>query len=322
MGKQHPLYRLPEEIIEIIISDFIYFEGIHKTKNMMKSLRLAHPRFANSSAISNRLFEVLIVRAISEHSDILRKGELINRVAPIAKKVIFEPVQCSWATTYEQFREIVVLQALYDCEIQQKSKLCLGKTFEEHREALLGQFAAERVPFLQQDLELGFEAYQARANAIKTLFDTGELEGLWTSFLQSLPFVDTVQIGRYPLNEDEMDEMEKLNVSTHLKCQIGGHSHDNIHPLSTCQELAAPVTNELVLTVAGCLNRVSPKVKTLKIKCIFGYEFSFKDDPRWANLSLAGIERLHWKPKNQLPGWINDVNVWGGSKIRKPRSTL
>ena len=71
MGKQQPLYRLPEEIIEIIISDFIYFERIHKTKNMMKSFRLAHPQFANSSAISNRLFEVLIARATSEHSDIL-----------------------------------------------------------------------------------------------------------------------------------------------------------------------------------------------------------------------------------------------------------
>ena len=76
------------------------------------------------------------------------------------------------------------------------------------------------------------------------------------------------------------------------------HSETNLNYLRR----ASPVNNAFVMEMLGCLSMTGQRIKTLQVHCNLGSSFSFKDDPRWTtNLSLTGIESLHWSPQNDDP---------------------
>ncbi|KAJ5336174.1 hypothetical protein MYU51_014921 [Penicillium brevicompactum] len=310
---------LPEEMVEIIISELVIDEEEAGVRETMKSLSLVHPRFAYSSAVCSRLFKNITVRITPEEVETIRKGASLQRVMPFVRTIKFRPVDCNWEIAYGRLRTFMAAYTFHngDDHIRRES-------LDSYREAF-GHDQTRRLYPSHAALQRESDAHHNRANIIRQLYQTGDLRDICSSLLQCFPRVDSMEImqvafdgvGKYAINLPS-----DLKYLGHLM----DHHSEDMHSETNlnCLRRASPLNNAFVMEMFGCLSMTGQKIKTLQFNCNFGSSFSFKDDPRWTNLSLTGVENLHWSPQNDDPPhriWVNSYFQSAGLDAIRRRMT-
>ncbi|KAK2810372.1 hypothetical protein FQN50_003103 [Emmonsiellopsis sp. PD_5] len=257
-GKQSAFYRIPVEILTEIARAVLDEDKPRKT---VRALRLSCRRFAYLDIIQNSLFHSGSIQLETTPEELERlETSDISRLPTSIRKITFIAPKYSWITTLDGFKEILRVQAPHGPE------------------------------FSPEEITQGFGAYRARANQIKTLFDSGRFEKACIAIFEKLS--DPVEVTISTPYCDEWAETQTTNAP----CDLRAHPHngdDDIPKESTCMAAAAAVGDELFLAITAALAAAKKKPKVaLELECVLSGNVAWMHKPKWAGIDLDGLTGL------------------------------
>ncbi|KAK2793094.1 hypothetical protein FQN52_002242 [Onygenales sp. PD_12] len=262
-SKQPAFYRIPVEILTEISRSVLNED---KPRETLKALRLSCPQFAYLDNIQKFLFHSIRLETTPEELERLETYD-ISRLSPFIKRITFITPKHSWIITFNVFFQILCVQPSYPPEYED------GGTMEQ-----------------------GFEAYMARANQIKTLFDSGRFEKACIAIFEKLS--GPVDVAISTLSSDDWGEISTTRVVYDLYAHSHSNDEEDPHNESDCMAAAAVVGDALFLAITAALSVATRKPKVvLRIECVLSGDVAWMHKPKWAGIDLDGLGGVIFEPR-------------------------
>ena len=224
----------------------------------------------------------------------------MSRLSPYVKKVNFVAPLHSWTLEYDTFEEIVVAQAIG----KHFSGLELegGRILSYHDPGSTGADARQRYidkhwngisPFSREQLQAGFQAYRAEAEAVKMLLRSDALRAAWTHVLQTLRHARS-----FSFSSSEWDEERGDYLPLQPDCVVEPHPHYSLHDDEPCGKALAVVGDAVFAAGIACLSDAGVEVEALRVACVMTTSFGWEDLPGWESLNLSSMRRFKFQPRN------------------------
>ena len=265
------------------------------SRNDIKALRLAHPRFAYLNFLRKVLFARIQLVATTEHLEHLERAS-ISRIAPFLNTVTFLAPPNSWILMYDDFKEVVVAQA-----VQKYARDHLRKHHSyliDGPQKFIEKHWSGKLPLSDEQRRRGFEKYRDDALVAKDLLQGEYLRVAWTKTLRALPCGLRLRFVSSKYNESS---------STHLPvrpdCVVRAHQHDGTHREETCERARAPIGDALFAAAIVCLAETGVKVRELNVMCAMTGHFQWEALPGWGTCDFSRIQSFKFQPVVQeIPG--------------------
>ena len=227
--------------------------------------------------------------ATPEHLEHLKRAD-INQIARFVKKVTFVAPPNSWTLTYDDFKEVVVAQAIQKYADDHLDGYCAygyggpRKFIEEHWS---GTF-----PLSDEQIRGGFDRYHDDALVAKDLLRGEDLRVAWTTALRALPS---------GLRLWFVSPQYNASNSTHLPiqpdCIVRPHCHDSNHGEGTCIRVTAPIGYALFAAAIACLAEAGVKARKLNVMCVMTDQFQWETLPGWETCDFSRVQCFKFQPR-------------------------
>lgn len=201
----------------------------------------------------------------------------------------------SWTIGYDIFEEIIVAQAIE--KHNNNLKLIGGIKYEsaraDGRQKHIDKHCNDVSPLSEEQIQAGFQAYRAEAEATNTLLHSDALKAAWTRALQKLP-----RARSFRFSSSEWDENRRDYLPVQPDCVVRPHGHDGLHAIETCERALAVVGDAVFAAGIACLSEAGVEVEALKVACVMTTSFRWEDLPGWKSLNLAFMRRFKFQPRN------------------------
>ena len=292
---------LPQEVLSLILEQMRYESSrywlIKSEFPHLKALRLSCSRFAYDPRMMSILFYGIRLVATPQYFDLLEKTS-IAKVAPYVHRLTFFPPFESWTLKFDEFKEIIVSQAIQRyCE---DHNIWMGGgsfAMEENGvEKFIKHYWTGNLPFSDNEVAAGYRRYKSLAAAGKDLMESGRLVSKWTGVLRALPKCRQFRIDSQECNGHANDIPEKVDFNIHK------HHHDSLHGEGLCRQIAGVLGEKLFEVAVSCLaqSNVQPKGLDLKFRCTG--TFNWASLPHWTKLDLSKLAKLTFRPVAQALG--------------------
>ncbi|KAJ4299390.1 hypothetical protein N0V90_004635 [Kalmusia sp. IMI 367209] len=304
--------RMPVELLGAILEHAVGDEGFWRII-----------QFAYLPSLLDILFGTVRFIASAKHADIVAKTDL-GLLKGYVKGVVFEPSKESWITKREMFEEIILVRPFEEAvdvlieELRSKGDDTWWRDYETRREEELKKlgikgFTKKYLPkekelFSDEEIEAGYEAYTARANAAKAVIDNGELAKTWARALGQLERVEELRVGQWEFDQDSL----RWHVDTkdkgwkELGVEVYGHGHPRhlgyAHEESHCRGVQVPVGEALFSTALKSVSEARVKIKRLDIEYVGNGKFAWADDGQLDGLDLSNLQELIFRPRTEEIG--------------------
>ena len=252
------------------------------------------------------LFYGVQLVASPEHAQLAHVTDL-SAIRPYVKTIVMKPTKYSWTMTEHIFGDIVLIAPLLEfCDEENRKIRARRDAGEDVRGAIyLGrdQFAKlgmkgfvheymnGKMPFLEQEIEVGFERYMRQAQRTLDAFKTKEIECAWTKALMQLPDVHTCKIGKWDYNYATKKPWKDIG------CNINGHQHNyGIHEEAVCRQLQEPIGEALCSAAIASLIAAQSEISDLTVDCVVDGSFAWADNGELDDLDLSRLQALSFQP--------------------------
>lgn len=156
-------------------------------------------------------------------------------------------------------------------------------------------------PWSDGELTAAYEEYMVKAQATRHLYESGELQAVWTKVLKQLPEVGSFAVRSWDYSSTlPLDYREETKGKSWKErgCQVYEHKHSNDggHTDAVCRSLQEPVGEALFSAMLASLSAAGSSIKKLEINCAVDGNFTWADDGRLAGLDLSQLHELNFSP--------------------------
>ena len=274
-------------------------------------MRLTNPRFTYLKFIQQTLFNAIDFIPGTLHFKRLTQSS-IRRIAPFVKTVNFVAPLHSWALPFDDFKEIIITQAI------QKHRYDHGLlNVEQSHQDFIQQHWSGKNALSDTEIQRGYKNYCSEALAVKELLSGETLPEAWANTFRELFNLQGV---RFISIDIEKTGGEHLPAQP--ACIVHPHHHVNPHHYHhVCWRAVVPVGDALFAAGISCLSRARSQIRSLEVACAMTGSLNWECLPYWKDLDLSRLKNFdmlplyHYYPHGREPHTAEEVAQSAASAV-------
>ncbi|KAF5002438.1 hypothetical protein FGRMN_450 [Fusarium graminum] len=295
-----------------------------KTLQNLKSLRLAHRRFAQCDVVNRILFSDICLEPTRGSLASIQRGDF-SHVASYVRSVTFATPP-SWTLPRKTYDRILSRSqepfiSTPPRRLNEKTRMIPQQLFNSNSTRggyvrLLSWTLEPSAPFLPEALRSAYDAYMTEARYTQALLQDSEseLKQTWIQVLRSLgDRLERVRLLSYDC--EEMRQVNYLdapdNAGLNIPWRYPRHDHEGDRSNATvdrdanfdrtleysCTNAAAVAGDKLFATVIACLAASGVAIPHLSIQMFMTGDLECKTIPGWNQVDFSKLKELHISPK-------------------------
>ncbi|KAI9720469.1 MAG: hypothetical protein M1812_002975 [Candelaria pacifica] len=293
MTSTSKFFELPEELLTAVTKELMT-ENNHCVTDL-KALRLGSPRFAYLDIVQKSLFGGIQFLATSEHLEHLVHADLC-RIAPFVRTVTFAAPFSSWSLTFEEFREVIISQAIQKYKDIHRPPAPKYDSWNNDEYFIEHTWMGES-PLSTDEVRAGYKQYQENARATQLFMRGAKLREMWTGALRALPHVHN-----FRFTTAECENPGSWHLPVRPDCVVRPHRLDMV--TYTLKEVsrraAAPVGDALFAAAIASLSKANVEIHTFDVVCRMTGQFGWETLPGWDELDLSQLPTFTFQTKVEI----------------------